>query len=139
MKKRNLVLALIAFIGIFAISCSNDDNEGETLAPIQGKWLLSKTGIEVGGVETLQDATENAEGCDRDYMDLRASNVVVFGDFTSVAGACSEAKTEGVYARSHNNLTTTVGGVAVTQDILNLTVNELKLKDGLGRIKVYKR
>lgn len=138
MKKRNLVLALIAFIGIFAISCSNDDNEGETLAPIQGKWLLSQTGIVVDGQEQLTDVGEN-EGCDRDYMDLRVSNAVVFGEFTPLAGECNESVTEGTYARSHNNLTTTVGSVSTTQDIVNLTINELKLKNSLGVITVYKR
>ncbi|MBK0368931.1 lipocalin family protein [Flavobacterium agrisoli] len=138
MKKRNLILALIAFIGIFAISCSNDDNEGETLAPIQGKWLKSQQGIIVNGEEQLTDVGENP-GCDRDYMDLRASNVVVFGTFNSLDGSCDETVLEGVYARSHNNLTTTVGGVSTTQDIVNLTVDELKVKDNLGVITVYKR
>ncbi|WP_432221168.1 lipocalin family protein [Flavobacterium sp. TMP13] len=139
MKKRSLVLALIAFIGIFAISCSSDDNEGETLAPIQGKWLVSQTGLVINGKEELIDALENVEGCDRNFMDLRVSSKVVVGKFNKVGGECVESTSEGTYSRSHNDLTTTVDGISIKRDIVNLTVNELKLKDALGIITVYKR
>ena len=135
------MLVLIAFIGIFAISCDNDDNEGETLAPLQGKWKLSMVGRVVDGSEQLSDAPENENGCDKDYMDLRASNAVVFGDYSTpvLSDECELSTTEGTYVRSHNNLTTTVGGTATTQDILNLSLNELKLKDSAGNITVYVR
>ena len=139
MKKRSLILALIAFIGIFAISCDSDDNEGETLAPLQGKWKLSMVGRVVDGSEQLTDAPENENGCDKDYMDLRASNAVVFGDYDKpvLSNDCQLTTTEGTYVRSHNNLTTTVGTTATTQDILNLSLNELKLRDSAGNITVY--
>lgn len=100
--------------------------------------MLSQTGIIVEGKEKLTDVGAT-QGCDRDYMDLRVSNKVVFGNFTKVADECKEATSEGVYARSSNNLTTKVGGIAITRDIVNLTVNELKVKDALGIITVYKR
>ncbi len=125
-------------MAILVSSCSSDDNGGETLAPLQGKWLLSQTGSVVNGEEQLIDAGAN-EGCDRDYMDLRVSNAVIFGDISSVGGECSATTTEGTYVRSHNNLTTTVGGVSVTQDIVNLTLKELKLRNSVGVITVYKR
>lgn len=133
------MLVLIAFIGIFAISCDSDDNEGETLAPLQGKWKLSMVGTVVDGSEQLTNAPQNEDGCDRDYMDLRASNVVVFGDYTTpvLSDECELTTTEGTYVRSHNNLTTTIGGTAMTQDIVNLSLNELKLRDDAGNITVY--
>lgn len=133
------MLVLIAFIGIFAISCNKDDNEGETLAPLQGKWKLSMVGSVVDGSEQLRDAPENESGCEKDYMDLRVSNAVVFGDYTTplLSNECELTTTEGTYVRSHNNLTTTIGGVAKTQDIVNLSLNELKLRDSAGNITVY--
>lgn len=133
------MLVLIAFIGIFAISCDSDDNEGETLAPLQGKWKLSMVGTVVDGSEQLTNAPQNEDGCERDYMDLRASNVVVFGDYTTpvLSDECELTTTEGTYVRSHNNLTTTIGGTAMTQDIVNLSLNELKLRDDAGNITVY--
>lgn len=141
MKKRSLMLVLIAFIGIFAISCDGDDNDGETLAPLKGKWKLSMVGTVVDGSEQLTVAPENENGCEKDYMDLRVSNVVVFGDYTTpiLSSECELATTEGTYVRSHNNLTTTIGGTAKTQDIVNLSLNELKLRDSAGNITVYTR
>jgi hypothetical protein len=59
MKTKSLLLALILSIGLFTTSCSNDDNEGETLVPLTGKWDLSKTGTVINGTETLTDAPEN--------------------------------------------------------------------------------
>lgn len=133
------MLVLIAFIGIFAISCNKDDNEGETLAPLQGKWKLSMVGSVVDGSEQLRDAPENESGCEKDYMDLRVSNAVVFGDYDKpvLSNECELTTTEGTYVRSHNNLTTTIGGTAKTQDIVNLSLNELKLRDSAGNITVY--
>ena len=46
MKNLKKILFVVALgLGIFATSCSNDDNEGETIVPIQGKYNLSKQGI----------------------------------------------------------------------------------------------
>lgn len=132
-------MALLLFMGIFVSSCSDDDNEGETLAPLEGKWKLSQVGIMTGETETLSDAPQNESGCDRDYMDLRVSNAVIFGDYDSSVSECELSETEGVYTRSHNNLTIVVGGVSTTQDIVNLTLSELKLKDPTGIITVYTR
>lgn len=139
MKKGSLLMLVLLFIGIFATSCSDDDNEGETLAPLEGKWKLSQVGTIVGETETLVDAPQNESGCDRDFMDLRISNAVIFGDYDSTVSECALSETEGVYTRSHNNLTVVVGGVSTTQDIVNLTLSELKLKDPTGIITVYKR
>ncbi|WP_347049819.1 lipocalin family protein [Flavobacterium olei] len=123
---------------MFATSCSSDDNEGETIVPIQGKYNLSKTGSIVGGNEVLIDAVENAAGCNRDYLDLRVSNAAVEGDYSG--SNCALVETTGTYVRSHNDLTLTIGGVTTTSDIMNLTNKELKLKDkATGMITVYTR
>ncbi len=64
MKKSRIVLALLVTVGLFTISCNNDDsNEGETIAPLVGKWNLSKVGTTTGGTETLIDAPQNQAGC----------------------------------------------------------------------------
>ncbi|KAF2328767.1 lipocalin family protein [Flavobacterium ginsenosidimutans] len=137
MKNKALLLGLLS-IGFFAISCSNDDNEGETIVPIQGKYNLSKTGTIVNGQEVLIDAIENESGCNRDYLDLRVSNAAVIGDYDGTD--CALTETTGTYVRSHNDLTITIGNVSSVSDIMNLTNKELKIKDKTtGVITVYTR
>ena len=137
MKTRSLLLALILSIGLFSTSCSNDDNDGETLVPLEGKWDLSKTGTVVGGTEQLIDAPENQSGCNKDYLELKLDNTAHVGDYSVTA--CALTVQSGIYSRSHNNLTTVINGVTKTQDIVNLTLKELKVKDAAGIITVYTR
>ena len=37
MKTKSILIALTLSIGLFTISCSSNENEGDTLAPILGK------------------------------------------------------------------------------------------------------
>lgn len=136
MKIKSLLLALTLSIGLFTTSCSSDDNEGETLVPLEGKWDLSKTGIVVGGTEQLNDPVENQSGCSKDYIELKVDNTINVGDYGT---ACTLTVQSGIYSRSHNNITTVVNGVTKTQDIVNLTLKELKVKDAAGIITVYTR
>lgn len=138
MKTKRILFGLLLSIGVFATSCSSDDNNGETIIPIQGKYNLSQTGTIINGQEVLIDALQNASGCSRDYLDLRLSNAAVIGDYSGTD--CSLKETTGTYVRSHNDLTLTVGNVSSTSDIMNLTNKELKIKDKTtGIITVYTR
>lgn len=137
MKNRSILLALVLSIGLFATSCSNDDNEGETLAPLSGKWNITKVGTTVGGQEFLVDPPQNEDGCDKDYLDLNLDNTLTEGDYDSATTPCALETTPGIYSRSHNDLTTVIDGVTKVQDIVNLTLTELKLKDANGVIMVY--
>jgi len=139
MKNLKQILFVVALsFGMFATSCSSDDNEGETIVPIQGKFNLSQTGTIVNGQEVLVDAPQNASGCSRDYLELRLSNTAVIGDYDGAN--CALTETTGTYVRSHNDLTITVGNVSSTSDIMNLTNKELKIKDKTtGVITVYTR
>lgn len=139
-KSRSLVLVMmVAVFGFFTISCSDDDNDGETLAPLAGKWNISKVGTTTGGTETLIDAPQNQAGCEKDFMDLKSDNTVQEGNYDSTIDPCALFTDQGIYSRSHNNLTRVVDGVTTTQDIVNLTLSELKLKDANGNIEVYIR
>lgn len=138
MKKQGIMLALLLGIGFFGVSCS-DDNEGETLAPLAGKWDISKVGTSVGGTETLIDAPQNEPGCERDFIELKLDNTVVEGDYDSSVTTCALTTDEGIYSRSHNNLTRVVDGTTTVQDIVNLTFSELKLRDAAGNVEVYIR
>jgi hypothetical protein len=138
MKRKSIVFALALSIGLFATSCSSDDNEGETLAPLEGKWEIVQTGI-VGsnGQELLIDAPQNTSGCERDYLNLKIDNTATEGDYSSAVSACALTTKSGIYSRSHNNLTVVIDGITTTSDIVNLTLKELKLKDANGLISVY--
>nr|WP_294934801.1 hypothetical protein [uncultured Flavobacterium sp.] len=139
MKNRNLLLVFGLCIGLLASSCNNDDNEGETLAPLAGKWDIAQVGTIVGGTETLIDAPQNESGCEKDYIDLKLDNTVIEGDYDSTISECALTTDEGIYSRSHNDLTRVVDGVTTVQDIMNLTFTELKLKDADGNVEVYVR
>ncbi len=139
MKNRSLLFALVVSIGLFATSCSDDDNDGETLIPLAGKWNITKVGSAVGDQEFLIDAPENEPGCSKDYLNLKINNDVEYGDYDSTDSPCQLTIKTGTYSRSHNNLTTTKDGETKVQDIMNLTLNELKVKDATGVISVYER
>lgn len=139
MKNRSILLALVLSIGLFTTSCSNDDNGGETLAPLAGKWNITKVGTTVSGQEFLVDPPQNEDGCEKDYLDLKLDNTLTDGDYDSSTSPCALDTNAGVYSRSHNDLTTVRDGVTKVQDIVNLTLTELKLKDANGVIMVYTR
>lgn len=138
MKNRSILLAILLSIGLFSVSCS-DDNEGETLVPLAGKWDVSKVGTVIDGKETLVDAPQNQTGCNKDYLELKLDNTAAEGDYDSTISACALTTDTGIYSRSHNNLTTVIDGESKTQDIVNLTFTELKLKNAAGIITVYTR
>ncbi|MFD2940685.1 lipocalin-like domain-containing protein [Flavobacterium notoginsengisoli] len=139
MKTTRLLLVSALSLGLFAASCSSDDNEGETIIPLQGKYNLRQTGtIGPDGKEVLVDATANQSGCSVDYLELKLSNAAVYGDYNG--SNCALVETTGTYVRSHNDLTLTIGGVTTTSDIMNLTNKELKIKDKTtGVITVFSR
>ena len=138
MKNQIKLFALLLSLGFLSTSCS-DDNEGETLAPLAGKWNVGQVGSTVNGQEVLVDAPQNESGCDRDYLDLNTDNTLEEGDYDSTLAPCAIYTKAGIYSRSHNNLTTVVDGVSTTRDIVNLTLTELKLRDSSGGIQVYSK
>lgn len=139
MKNRSLLFAFALTIGLVATSCSDDDNDGETLLSVIGKWNLTQVGIVIAGEEILVDAPQNEAGCAKDYLELKISDEAALGDYDSTDSPCTLTNTTGVYVRSHNNLTTVIDNVTKVQDIVNLTITELKLRDENGIIEVYER
>jgi uncharacterized protein involved in outer membrane biogenesis len=139
MKNRSLLFAFALTIGLFATSCSDDDNDGETLLPVIGKRNVAQVGTVISGQEVLINAPQNEAGCDKDYIDLKIDNDVNQGEYDSTDTPCALITKTGTYSRSHNNLTTTIDGVTKTQDIMNLTLSELKVRDAAGFITVYEK
>jgi len=139
MKTRSILFALALSIGLFATSCnSNDENEGDTIAPIAGKWSIVKVGTNINGVETLADPPQNTPGCDHDFMDLKINNTLISGDYDSTVSPCALTTISGSFAKGDSQLTTTINGVSTTYEIINLTLTDLKLKQG-NNISVYIR
>lgn len=139
MKIKSILFALALSIGLFATSCNpNDENEGNTIAPIIGKWGIVKVGSNVNGVETLSDPPQNQNGCDHDYINLKIDNTMTSGDYSSAVSPCALSTMSGTYSKADSKLTTVINGVTTTYDIVNLTINELKLRQG-NAIWVYIR
>lgn len=139
MKKKILLVVVALGMGLFTTSCNNDDNGGETLVPLAGKWSISQVGVIVGETETLVDAPQNEDGCERDFMQLKADNTVIEGDYDSTIDPCALFTDNGIYSRSNNNITKVIDNVTTVQDIVNLSLTELKLKDADGNVEVYTR
>ncbi|MES2575513.1 MAG: lipocalin family protein [Bacteroidota bacterium] len=137
MKTKSILIALALSIGLFATSCDNEDNGGNTAAPIEGKWKLTQTGTVSGSTETLIDAPQ-ASGCDKDYINLTVSNNISEVDYTSTLGTCVETTRNGTYTRPNDDLTTVIDGVTTVYTVVNLTATELKLREG-NNITLYKR
>ena len=139
MKTRNIVLTLILSIGLWATSCnSNDENEGDTIAPIEGKWSIVKVGTNVNGVETLMDPPQNVSGCNHDFIDLKINNTLISGDYDSSISPCALTTVSGTYSKGDSKVTLDINGISTTYDIVNLTLTELKLKNE-NAISVYIR
>jgi hypothetical protein len=139
MKTKSILFALALSIGLFAVSCSSNDNDGNTIAPIIGKWGIVKVGTNINGVETLTDAPQNTSGCDHDFINLKIDNTLTSGDYSSTVSPCALSTMSGTYTKSGGTLTTVINGATTTYDIVNLTLSELKLKEANGAISVYIR
>lgn len=98
--KTSMMVALVLGMGFLGSSCSDDDNGGETIAPLAGKWRFSKVGTTVNGVETLVDAPQNQAGCERDFIELNIDNTLVEGDYDSTIDPCALFTDNGIYSRS---------------------------------------
>ncbi|PJJ10028.1 lipocalin-like protein [Flavobacterium sp. 1] len=139
MKTKSILIAFLLSIGLFTTSCnSSDENEGDTLAPIEGKWDIVKVGTSINGVETLSDPPQNTPGCNHDYIDLKINNTLVSGDYSSTVSPCALTTQSGTYSRGDSKVTLVINGASTTYDIVNLTLSELKLKNG-NAISVYIR
>lgn len=139
MKVRSIIFTVVLSIGLFVTSCnSSDANEGDTIAPIVGKWSIVKVGTNIDGVETLTDPPQNVSGCNHDYVDLQLNNILVSGDYDSTLSPCQLSTVSGTYSRGDSKVTFVLNGVSTTYDIVNLTLTELKLRQG-NAISVYIR
>lgn len=139
MKIKSILFALALSIGLFATSCnSNDENEGDTIAPLVGKWSIVKVGTNINGVETLADPPQNTSGCDHDFINLKIDNTMASGDYSSIVSPCALTTTSGTYSKGDSKVTIVLNGVTTTYDIVNLTLSELKLRQG-NNISVYIR
>ena len=140
MKMKSIVFALALSIGLFAVSCSSsNENEGDTLAPILGKWGIVKVGTNINGVETLTDPPQNTSGCDHDFINLKIDNTMASGDYSSLVSPCALSTMSGTYSKGDSKLTIVLNGATTTYDIVNLTLSELKLKEANGAVSVYIR
>jgi hypothetical protein len=139
MKTKSILVALVLSIGLFSVSCTSNENEGDTLAPIVGKWGIVKVGTNINGVETLADPPQNTSGCDHDFINLKIDNSLTSGDYSSIVSPCALSTMSGTYSKSGSKSTTVLNGATTTYDIVNLTLSELKLKEANGAVSVYIR
>lgn len=138
MKKLSVFVSAIS-IALFTISCDNDgdNNGGTTSAPLVGKWNVTKVGTTVAGQEVLIDPPQNESGCAKDYIEFNNNNTATAGDYDSSNNPCQLTTTSGTYSRTGNQLTTVIDATNRTEEILNLTETELKVRDETDAIVVF--
>jgi hypothetical protein len=95
-------------------------------------------GTNINGVETLSDPPQNTSGCDHDFINLKIDNTMASGDYSSLVSPCALSTVSGTYSKGDSKLTIVLNGTTTTYDIVNLTLSELKLKNG-NAISVYIR
>ena len=60
------------------------------------------------------------------------------GDYSSTISPCALTTVSGTYSKGDSKVTIVLNGVTTTYDIVNLTLSELKLRQG-NNISVYIR
>jgi hypothetical protein len=118
MKK--IILLAVALVSLATItSCSKDDDS----ASLQGKWVFFKTGTLVNGQEVLEDVVPDSDGCQQDYIQITATNIISH-DFDDLGSGCEEFIGESdPYTRKGNIITSN----GQTSEIKSLTGSTLKI------------
>ncbi|TRX23627.1 hypothetical protein FNW25_00030 [Flavobacterium franklandianum] len=88
MKTKSIIIASALSIGLFTVSCNSNENDGNTIAPIIGKWGIVKVGTNINGEDTLSDPPQNTRGCDHDFINLKIGNSLTSGDYSSLVSPC---------------------------------------------------
>jgi hypothetical protein len=86
----------------------------------------------------LVDPPQNVAGCDHDFIDLKVNNTLISGDYDSAVSPCALTTVSGTYSKGDSKVTTVINGVTTTYNIVNLTLTDLKLRQG-NAISVYIR
>lgn len=137
--KTRIIIAITTFLSLITIGCDNSDNNNgsDSSVSLVGKWNAYKVGTIVAGQEILTNPPQNEDGCEKDYIEFKADNTLIAGDYDSSESPCQLRTQAGTYTRSGNTIVTVIDGTNRTEQILNLTATELKVKDETGAIAVF--
>jgi hypothetical protein len=129
MKKISILFLTVLILGTFFTSCSNEVSGSVDMSLIKGKWKFNKSTATSNGF-TIPYTTEyfkNEEGCDKDYIDLIAGEVVEYGNYKT---DCVKEEKEGTWEQSDNTIIISVTDTSFngTFDVVSLSATELILK-----------
>lgn len=139
--KTRIILALTFCLSLITLSCDNSDNNNgsDNSVSLVGKWNAYKVGTIIGGQEILTNPPQNEKGCEKDYIEFKVDNTLIAGDYDSSESPCQLQIQAGTYTRSGGTIVTVIDGTNRTEQILNLTATELKIKDETGAIAVFSK
>lgn len=132
MKKLSILFVSALTLGMVFTSCSKDDdnNNGNNTpaAPsVEGKWNFNKVGVTGGGQSfPEEDYAGNAEGCSKDFIELKADGIYSDGDYDGAE--CTLTQSAGTWAKTENTITLTVEGNPTQLELASVSDTELKLK-----------
>lgn len=128
MKKISILFLLILILGTVFTSCSNEEENGPVdMGIIEGKWNFNKSGYTKGIISGSVNYSGNVDGCEKDYIEIKAAGIVKLGDYTK---DCVFTESTGTWSQDGNSITVVVDGSAMTGtfEISTLTAAELVLK-----------
>ncbi len=146
--KKTTILSLGMSAAIL-LSCSGDDNanpQPEVQAQLTGKWEFTEEGLyNPNGTSSLEPALVNAPGCNKNFYEFNANNVMNEGYYT--ASPCTLYNLPGTYVKNANTLTIDLESEpAETAQIIQLDATTLKLVfpdngggDNRPHLRVYKK
>lgn len=128
MRKTNILFLLIVILGAVFTSCSKEEENGPVdMGVIEGKWIFNKSGYSKGVISGSVNYSGNVEGCEKDYIEIKAAGVVKLGDYKT---DCVFAESTGTWSQDGNSINVVVEGSEMkgTFEISTLTATELVLK-----------
>jgi len=126
MKKLSILFLSALSLGMTVVSCSSDDNGAE--ASIEGKWNLSKMSMtSSAGTTPEMDNPENASGCNKNYLEIKAGGVASYGSYEGTV--CTLSTETGTWSKDGNKITIKFGTETDVYEVVSVTNSGLTLRN----------
>ena len=130
MKKLNILLLSALSLGMIVTSCSKDDAKEPSA---EGKWTFDKSVISQGGTAGAEQAYNDADCPNKNYLDLKAGGVIEEGYVGHAAAdksddKCTFTKFPGTWKIENNVLKIEEGDYKMNFNVVSITATKMTLK-----------
>lgn len=127
---------LLLFAATLVLNSCNKDDGGDSVS-IEGSWEYFKEGYIDNSTEVLMDYQND---CSKDFIEILSDGVIKTHIFEMPVSICEEAISTGTWSRNGNTFVNTFDGESLTNEILELSDQYLKVKyysDENQEYKIY--